>query len=269
MRQLLNPANESLSGPLRASFPRGGPLPPPPSPSSWLFGFEEDEEPRGRDLLYPAQAVDGVVHLQGGMELKMALFAAAPVLETRPNGEQVRCRVGDAVVTSVSEEPASEGHSQLPFDAIVHTVAPFWPRGKQQNDPVARADWESMLLRCYWSSFAAAVDFARATASHDEGIVHLAIATPVLGSGARGAPLESAARVLSQAAVQYFGSNASSCTEAVRVDTSLRVITHPSGLGNKDVAIVEAALLSACEQSASGSAIRSILRPGLSTMEQT
>ena len=81
VRALINPANPSLVGTKRAYFPRGGPLPPPPPPqlevsSRGWGGFEA-----GENLLYPAQVVDGLVHMHGGSELVSALLRA-PVLHT-------------------------------------------------------------------------------------------------------------------------------------------------------------------------------------------
>ena len=157
VRVLINPANESLSGPQRASFPRGGPLPPPPSAFSW---FRDESAETGWDLLYPQQSVDGVVHLQGGEELKAALIAAAPSIGVRPN-DLLRCRIGDAVLTVHADGRTQRADSAMPFDAIVHTVAPFYPKCAERNDPDALAKWRSSLLRCYESSFAAAIGFAR------------------------------------------------------------------------------------------------------------
>ena len=243
VRVLINPANESLSGPQRASFPRGGPLPPPPSAFSW---FRDESAETGWDLLYPQQSVDGVVHLQGGEELKAALIAAAPSIGVRTNGDLLRCQIGDAVLTAHADGRTQRADSAMPFDAIVHTVAPFYPKGAERNDPDALAKWRSSLLRCYESSFAAAIGFAQDAARRDnQSVARLAIATPVLGSGARGAPLECASRVLAQAAVQHFRA-----TEPASdgVPVSLRVVTHPNASGRTEVSIVEAAL----EEAASG-----------------
>ena len=71
VRVLINPANDALSGPLRSSFPRGGPVPVPPPPEGaattglgWhLFGriwrdfSTEQKHAVMDDLLYPEQAV--------------------------------------------------------------------------------------------------------------------------------------------------------------------------------------------------------------------
>ena len=263
VRVLVNPANPSLSGPQRPSFPRGGPLPPPPPPppegvtavlrgwagglQSWLHADEADTNANFHDeLLYPAQAVDGLVHLEGGSELRAALAAAAPVLETLPNGEHVRCRVGGAVLTSVDgRDGDGRGYSGLPFDAIVHTVPPFWPK-PGADSAAAQAEWASMLRRCYESSFATAAGYAREAERSSGAPVSLAIATPVLGSGARGAPFAPAARILAEVAAQHFGSrSAPAHADEEHLPTALRVVVHPAGLGDEDVAVVEAALAQA------------------------
>lgn len=244
VRVLINPANDSLSGPQRPAFPRGGPVPPPASPGLALM------DAANHDLLYPAQAVDGLVHLQGGAALREALIQAAPVIEERPNGEHMRCRVGEAVLTSGVNGVGSDGESGLPYDAIVHTVPPFWPRGDEARDPVARVKWAGAILSCYDAAFAAAIAFAAETRP-DAG---LAIATPVLGTGARGAPFAPAARALADAAVRRFGGRSGSSTGSSAcgaMETSLRVVVHSASLSG-EMETIEAALEAALEASGGG-----------------
>ena len=215
VRVLINPGNNSLTGPQRTQFPRGGPVPPPPvmGIASWLPWNRPVEG--GYDLLYPEQSVDGLVHAYGGAALKAEL-AAMPILEERADGEHLRCRVGEAVLTTSSD-------GKLPFDAVVHTVPPFWPKSTCLQ---AHGDWLEAMHSCYSASFKAAIEFA-AQHSDRAGSMGLAIATPVLGAGARGAPFESAARVLADAAVEQFG--------AVELphETTLRVVLHPASLGRE------------------------------------
>ena len=180
-RALINPANEALIGTARPYFPRGGPVPSRPpkgletSSSGW-GGMDA-----GSRMLYPAQVVDGLVHQHGGRALRDALVAAAPVLEEVANGEHVRCRVGDAILTAA---PPS-----LPFDVILHTPPPFFPSDSQQ--PSSVKDWESQLASCYISALRLAA-LSAAQAGQDR----VMLATPLLGAGARGAPTREAARVL-------------------------------------------------------------------------
>ena len=204
VRVLINPANDSLTGPQRPVFPRGGPV---PLPTSDVIKEAGDSS----EFLYPAQAVDGLVHLQGGAAMRAALFAAAPILETREGGDHLRCRPGEAVLTTGEDGTASDGHSGLPFDAIVHTVPPFWPR-----DPSARDEWASTLFSCYTASFQAAKEFASQMDPDME--MPLAIACPVLGTGARGAPFAPATSVLARAAAQHL--------QGTSHETSLRVVVN-------------------------------------------
>merc|ERR1740133_931712 len=77
VRALVNPANTALCGTLLPYFPRGGPVPLLPADaalrsSSW-GGMDA-----GDGMMYPVQAVDGVVHAHGGCGLRKALTAATP-----------------------------------------------------------------------------------------------------------------------------------------------------------------------------------------------
>ena len=134
IRVLINPANNSLMGPQRGSFPRGGPVPPPHPTrlSARLRAYwsrSREDESLDADLLYAAQCCDGLVHLQGAAELRAAL-ALAPILEHRECGEHVRCRVGEAVLTAGD-------FNGLPFDAIVHTVPPCKLRKRRTSARIA------------------------------------------------------------------------------------------------------------------------------------
>ena len=145
---LVNAANESLAGAQLPYFPRGGPCPPPlpeglDNANSW--GALET----GPGFVFREQAVDGVVTSLGGPALR-DLCARA-----RPDG----FGAGSAVAT------AAPG---LPFETVVHAVAPFWES----------ASWRADLLRAYAAAFAL-------TAGRD-------VATPLLGAGARGAPVADA-----------------------------------------------------------------------------
>ena len=63
----------------------------------------------------------------------------------------------------------------LPFETLVHAVAPFWES----------ASWRADLLRAYAAAFAIA-------AGRD-------VATPLLGAGARGAPVADASAAAAEA----------------------------------------------------------------------
>lgn len=143
----------------------------------------------GSGMLYPAQVVDGLVHQHGGSALRDALRSAAPILEERPNGDHLRCRIGDAVLTAAPQT--------LPFDVIAHTPPPFYHL--QENKHAAAKlcvanRWESQLVSCYVSGVRVAAE-----AAEQAGKSTLALATPLLGAGARGAPTQQAARLLVRA----------------------------------------------------------------------
>ena len=182
LRALINPANEALIGTSRPYFPRGGPVPaaPPSSLSRSSIGWGGMEA--GEGMVYPAQAVDGLVHQYGGHALRAAL-GRAPVIEARPNGEHVRCAVGEAVLTP---SPPS-----LPFDVIAHTPPPFWP---STPDDAQLALHDAQLTSCFVSAL-----HATSRAAADAGKTLLLLASPIIGAGARGAPMLAAARILVRA----------------------------------------------------------------------
>ena len=229
VRVLINPANDSLTGPQRAVFPRGGPVLPK--------GVKTASDIKSQDeLLYPGQAVDGLVHLQGGAPLRAALHEAAPIIETRDDGDHLRCRPGDAVLTSGVDGAATSGHSGLPFDAIVHTVPPFWPRAGTADDASnAHAAWAATLRQCYDASFLAAIQFAE----QFDASARLAIATPVLGAGARGAPFASAAQVLGEAVAAHLSHREDASDEST--GAQLRIVVH-AGTMAAEMAAIETAL---------------------------
>lgn len=237
VRVLINPANDALIGPRRPAFPRGGPVPPQPPPGVDTSFRGWGGMDAGADMLYPAMTVDGLVHLQGGAELRAVLAATAPVLEERTNVEPLRCRVGQAVITSGAAGAASRGPSGLPFDAIVHTVPPFWPR---RGDEAEREEWAAALLSCYTTSFGLARDYFAQSSGAAAG-AGLAIATPVLGAGARGAPFAPAAHVLAEAALRFGAGRVEDAGLALPMAASLRVVVNAAGMSS-EIAAMELAL---------------------------
>jgi len=186
IRGLLNPANPSLAGASRPYFPRGGPLPPPPphglehSSSGW-GGLDA-----GSGMLYPAQVVDGLVHASAGPKLKAAL-AKAP-----EDDAGVRCKVGAAFAT-----PA---FALANFDVVSHSPTPFWPSdGDKELDPFLA--WAEQLASCYTNGAAAVVAAAQqaAVVGAADAQRPIAIAAPLLGAGAAGAPFRVAVAVAVQA----------------------------------------------------------------------
>lgn len=159
---LVTSANETLQGCNRPYFPIGGPC-PEPSPS----GVRSDSW-GGMDIgdssLYAPQCVDGVVGREGGRRLREA---CARHVETRG-----LVPVGGAAST------VSTGRLAKRYGAVVHAVAPFW----------SDENWENLLLDAYESSFQCARDLNLSF-----------LALPLLGAGAKGAPISDAARVAAAA----------------------------------------------------------------------
>ena len=172
-RALLNPANSALVGTSRAYFPRGGPVPPPPPQGLRASSAGWGGLDAGENMLYPSQSVDGVTHMHAGTGLRQALGA----LPAR-GGE--RCAVGAAVLT----EPFRLAER---FDVIAHTPTPFWPSERGCED---LAQWRRQLRSCYIESIRSIGVDARS-----RGADWTLVATPLLGAGAAGAPVESAAEV--------------------------------------------------------------------------
>lgn len=142
-------------------------------------------------MLYPAQAVDGIVHQLGGLTLLDALQAEKANGHDEV-GQPIRCPEGGVVITSnwmrwrIDMSQAGRPLANLPFDLIAHTVPPFW-----HGDKLV---WAERLLSCYISSLNAVTEKTM-TESPNLGAEEVCIASPLLGAGARGAPAREAADV--------------------------------------------------------------------------
>lgn len=66
---LLNPANPKLCGTKLPYFPKGGPIPESYDSNHSNWGGME----AGSGMVYPTQAIDGRVHLEGGDTLRQLL----------------------------------------------------------------------------------------------------------------------------------------------------------------------------------------------------
>jgi len=154
----------------------------------------------GSNMVYPAQAVDGVTHLHAGPKLRAALAA------TRINSLGQRCGIGSTVL--------SPAFQLKHFDIIAHTPTPFWC---PSTDHIGHMQWRQQLISCYVSSVLAVVNDAppgvECTGSQFLSIPSLSnhrrnqslvyIATPLLGSGACGAPVKAAVEAAVEA-VSYL-----------------------------------------------------------------
>lgn len=161
------PSNERLCGTQFSHFPKGG-----PTPSAPTIGVPPNAMQKTRrvsqSILYPSETVDGAASELGGSRQQWVIQENVPIVnddETYP----IRCPIGDA-----RSVPAVNSLSH--FDALILTVAPFWP-GE------ATCEWTDQLKSSYLQSFRL-------------GNGNLAV--PLLGAGARGAPLCEASKVAAE-----------------------------------------------------------------------
>ena len=142
--------------------------------------------------VYPAQTVDGLVHAFGGKDLALACERIA---EVEPG---VRCVTGAAVCTPASARLAEQ------FQKIVHAVPPFYSQ-------YTEAEADALLLSAYRSAFHAVWGRQSADAGRrffqgwwTQDARPWACATPLLGAGARSAPVEAAVCVAAFAAAEWI-----------------------------------------------------------------
>lgn len=171
---LVVPANERLCGSQFPYFAVGAPTPeaeyigePPSGRPKSAMGFAGGD--RG---LYQCESIDGLVTEYGGHELRMAIASVPSV--TADVRYPVRCPTGEARRTK-----AGALHSIFPA-GLVHAVAPFW----------SDKQWAKTIAKAYAAAFAEAFRHPPATA----------LAVPLLGAGARGAPAAAAAEAAARAA---------------------------------------------------------------------
>mmetsp|Transcript_25333 Transcript_25333/g.45684 ORF Transcript_25333/g.45684 Transcript_25333/m.45684 type:complete len:372 (-) Transcript_25333:261-1376(-) len=185
---LLNPANPYLTGPNTFPyFPRGGPQPlvQPQRPAHHIMGYVSQWGGMdvGSGMLFSAEAIDGLVHQQGGLRLRAECslvpthdYAHAYVNQQATEAEvknndtisdslhtndmKAKCPVGTAVMTS----PGGDELRQH-YDCILHTTPPFYNHPPQMTKELKQTlrieeevsdlhSWSRELLRsCYRQSF--------------------------------------------------------------------------------------------------------------------
>lgn len=203
---LINPSNPELSGVKNFPyFPRGGPV-PEQKPTS----MHKDWQPLGyvsnwggmqvgSGMMYAVSVVDGLVHQTGGWKLqaecqwhRMTCALASSLSSPRASGAP--CPVGTAVQTSAGNDTLA-----LAYDSIVHATPPFFQHDSQP---------EEQLQRCYESALKLAWNDKAGSRR---------VATPLLGSGARGFPHETAMQVASSVCVQWMENNAAATADAATI----------------------------------------------------
>jgi len=203
---LINPSNPELSGCRKFPyFPRGGPV-----PEQAVRSMHKDWQPLGfvsqwggmsvgTGMLYPVSTVDGLVHQRGGAALRCAIQMQRLAHHYYQTGtsssydcSSAICPVGRAVPTTAAGDLSEQYHQ------IVHTTPPFYEH--HQQDP------ETALAQCYQSALTVAATAKQVV----DDAHHHHIATPLLGAGCRGFPVEVACRVAARAVVNRLASNNSS-----------------------------------------------------------
>jgi len=119
------------------------------------------------------------------------MLEAMRAMPELPPGSGIRCRQGAAVTT-----PAF-GELRTCYSYVVHAVAPDYAAHETTSGAtsgVRHDEWRSSLLGCFLAAFGEADAHALQV-----------LAVPMLGAGARGAPLEEAASVAAEAAATWRG----------------------------------------------------------------
>ena len=162
---LVNPANDQLVGTRFTPEECWKNLHGDPTTGRWDKDF----------VVYPHQAIDGLVSEFGGDGLAAALAAQPADAHGR------RCRVGSALMT-----PAFSELLEL-YEGLIHAVPPTY----RLLEP---HEWADQLRSTYHAAFHTAQRAGVAT-----------LAVPLLGAGARGAPMADAILVAAEAAISWRG----------------------------------------------------------------
>ena len=134
----------------------------------------------GNGMLFPVSVVDGLVHMHGGWHLRMALKwhqMSSPGFDACPTGTAVRTTAGKDLLSEA-------------YDAIIHTAPPFYQHLECPDDDPAQ-----LLHACYTNALNELKDN------------ETRVATPLLGAGCRGFPLEEAMSIAVNAARQWCEEN--------------------------------------------------------------
>jgi O-acetyl-ADP-ribose deacetylase (regulator of RNase III) len=211
---LLNPANPQLSGVSKFPyFPIGGPQPPP--------GFEINKDTHpimgyvsqwggmevGNGMMFASNVVDGLVHQLGGKELQRQLQQ----IILRQRGVTTQLAEGEAVVTTTESVGTLQETTGYRF--IIHAVPPFYKHENNTSidESTTTTTTTEVLAETYRNALRAAADLApslqlllqgASTSENDDDDFRIRIATPLLGAGCRGFPvdiaIETAAKTLMQ-----------------------------------------------------------------------
>lgn len=197
---LLNPANPQLSGVSKFPyFPIGGPQPPED------FAIQKDTHPImgyvsqwggmevGNGMMFASNVVDGMVHQLGGKDLQRQL---QQVLQE--NGVS-QLKEGEAVLTSTANIGTIQ--ETTGYQYIIHAVPPFY--NDEHNTAISRdgTSTKEVLAETYRNAIRIAASEWAPQINDDT--YRIRVATPLLGAGCRGFPVDAAIDV---AATTLFGS---------------------------------------------------------------
>ena len=187
---LIVPSNERLVGTQFSHFPVGGPTPsapligvPPTSTATTTTTTAKSPVHRDK-ILYASETVDGTVTEYGGFEFeKMVKQLPLDPTLSQEQYYPIRCPTGQArTIPSV-------GYLTHNFETLILAVAPFY---ESHDDDDASACWKTELQSAYRNAFK---------------LAHGTVATPLLGAGARGIPVEEAAQVATDSIVSFLKNN--------------------------------------------------------------
>ena len=167
-------------------FVRGGPVPKeqPKKYEHHIMGYVSQWGGMevGTGMLFSANVVDGLVHQLGGWKLMLQC-------KLLPNiHDDEKCPVGHAVYTYSGGKELEEQ-----FDKIIHTSPPFF---KHHEEP------EYHLAQCYRNALKLAFNRDLYTTNN-----HYRIASPLLGAGARGFPIEKALEIAAEESIRWRDEN--------------------------------------------------------------
>ena len=158
----------------------------------------------GTGMLYPISVIDGLVHIYGGSKLQTELYWLRQKHQWNKfwsndgsmNANEP-CPVGHAVITS-----AGNGQLAQQYDGIVHTTPPFY----KYNTHLTFSS-ETLLSKCYENALHTATLIPSTTGmnfdSSTSGVTNV-VAIPLLGSGARGFPIDIACQIAAESIIKWM-----------------------------------------------------------------
>jgi O-acetyl-ADP-ribose deacetylase (regulator of RNase III) len=161
-------------------------------------------------MLFPLNVVDGLVHELGGLQLAFHCLLLPKKKSQQEAGGDDRCPVGCAVST-----PPGGTRLAAEYNRIVHTVPPFYEH--YDGDP------NEALSNCYRNALTLCEQSLR------DGYSSLRIASPLLGAGGRGFPLQEAVAIAAKESLRWRDA-----THEDTDDTKERVLSF--GIPQMDVA---------------------------------